>query len=118
MKDNASAAIAVRIHERCDGYIDVGLAQRRDDQVTLPAAIGLLAPMLHRAATANPEMAADRLNPQFTRLLHIHKTPAVGVTWLGIDFDGFSRQGPGNVNRPLGAVGYSVAVLTEAVDQN
>jgi hypothetical protein len=51
-------------------------------------------------------------------LPHVHKTPAVRVTWFGVDFDGFARQGPGNVNRSFGAVGYSVAVLAEAVDQN
>ena len=74
--------------------------------------------MLHRAATANSEMSADWFNSQCTRLLHIHKTPAVGVTWHGIHFDGFARQGPGDVNRSLRAVRYSVAVLAEAVDQN
>lgn len=74
--------------------------------------------MLRRAPAANPEMSADWVNPQCARLLHLHKTPAVGVTWLGIDFDGFARQGPGNVNRSLGTVGYSIAMLAEAVDQN
>jgi hypothetical protein len=63
-------------------------------------------------------MSADRFNPQRTRLLHGHKTPAIRVTWLGVDFDGFARQGPGNVNRSLGAVGYSIAVLAEAFDHN
>jgi hypothetical protein len=74
--------------------------------------------MLHRAATANPEMSADWFNPQCTRLLHIHKTPAVWVTWHDVHFDGFARERPGDVNRSLGAVGYSVAVLAKAVDQN
>ena len=74
--------------------------------------------MLHGAATANPEMSADWFDPQCTRLLHIHKTPAVRVTWHGVHFDGFARQRPWDVNRTFGAVGYSVAVLAEAVDQN
>ena len=74
--------------------------------------------MLRCAPAANPEMAADRVNPQCARLLHLHKTPALRVTWLGIDFDGFAWQGPGNVNRSLGTVGYSVAVMAEAIDQN
>ena len=118
VKDDAAAAIAMRVRERSDSYVDASLAHRRDDQVTLPAAIRTLAQMLHCAAAANPEMSADWVNPQCTRLLHIHKTPAVRVTWLGIDFDGFARQGPGNINRSLGALGYSVAVLAEAVDQD
>jgi hypothetical protein len=118
MKDDAAAAITVRIHEWSDLYVDAGLAQRRDNQVTLPAVIGLLPQMLHCAPAANPEMLADWVNPQCARLLHLHKTPAVRVTWFDIDFDGFARQGPGNVNRSLGTVGYSVAVLAEAVDQN
>jgi hypothetical protein len=63
-------------------------------------------------------MSANWLNSQCARSLHIHKTPAVGVTWYGIHFDGFARQGPRDVNRSLGAVRYSVAVLAEAVDQN
>jgi hypothetical protein len=63
-------------------------------------------------------MPADWLDPQCTRLLHGHKTPPVRMTRLGVDFDRFARQGPGNVNRSLAAFGYSVAVLAEAVDQN
>jgi hypothetical protein len=63
-------------------------------------------------------MSADRFNPQGTRFLHGHETPPIRVPRLGIDFDRFARQGPGNVNWSLGAVGYSVAVLAEAVDQN
>jgi hypothetical protein len=74
--------------------------------------------MLHRAATANPEMSADWFDSQCTRSLHVHKTPAVGVTWHGIHFDGFARQGSWDVNRSLGAIGNSVAVLAEAVNQN
>jgi hypothetical protein len=73
--------------------------------------------MLHRAAAANPEMSADRLNPLCARSLHIHKTPAVRVAGHGIDFDYFARQGPWDVNLSVRAVGYSVAVLAEAADQ-
>jgi hypothetical protein len=74
--------------------------------------------MLHCAATANPEMRADRFNALCARLAHIHKTAAIRVTWLSVDFDGLARQGPGNVNWSRRAVGYSVAVLAEPVDQN
>ncbi len=66
MKDDAAATIAMRVHERSNLNVDAGLAQRGDDQVMLPAAIGILAQMLHYAAAANPEMAADWVNPQCT----------------------------------------------------
>jgi hypothetical protein len=118
VKDDAAAAIAMRVRERSDLYVDASLAHRRDDQVTLPAAIRTLAQMLHCAAAANPEMSADWVNPQCTRLLHIHKTPAVRVTWHRVHFDGLARQSPWDVNQPLGAVGYAIAVLAETIDQN
>jgi hypothetical protein len=73
--------------------------------------------VLHGAAAAYAEMWADRLDALCARLLHADKAPAVGVTGHGVDFDNFAWQGPRDVNRPISAVGYSVAVLTQAVDR-
>jgi hypothetical protein len=74
--------------------------------------------MLHRAATANAKVPADWLNSLCTRLLNVHKSPAVRMAGHGIDLDNLARQGAWNVNRAIGALGYSVAVLAEPVDQN
>jgi hypothetical protein len=62
-------------------------------------------------------MPADRRAALWTRLLHMEKTPAVRVTWYGVDFDDFARQAARDVNRSAGAVGYSVPVLAQAADQ-
>ena len=117
VKDDAAAPIAVRVDKRRDRSIDAGLAERGDDQVTLPAAIARLTQMLYRAAAAHAEMPADRLDALCTRLPHIDQTAAVGVAGHGVDFDAFARQRSGDVNRSFGAVSYSVAMLPQPADQ-
>jgi hypothetical protein len=72
--------------------------------------------MLHGAAAAHSEMRADRLDALGTRLLHTEKAPAVRVTGHGVDFHDFARQSAWHVNRSVGAVGYSIAVLAQAAD--
>jgi hypothetical protein len=51
-------------------------------------------------------------------LLHIHETTPVRMAGHGVHFGGLARQCPWDVNRPVGAIAYSVAVLAEAVDQD
>jgi len=74
--------------------------------------------MLYRAAAANSEMPADRFNSLRARLLYIDETTAVRVAGHGVHFDSFAWQCPWDVNRPVGTVRYTVAVLAEAVDHN
>lgn len=74
--------------------------------------------MLRRAATADSKMWANRFDAQCARLLDVHKTPAVGMAGHVIHFDSLAREYSGDVNRSIGSVGYSVAVLAEPCDQN
>jgi hypothetical protein len=94
------------------------LTQSGDDQLALPGAIQIVAEMLDGATTADSEVRADRFDPLWARLLDIHKLSAVGVARHGIYFDRLSWKGSGDVNRSVGTVAYSVAVLTEPLDLN
>jgi hypothetical protein len=118
MKNHAAAAIAMRVHDWSYSSFNAGLAQCADHQVTLPATIRILAQVLHRAATANPEMRADRFNALCARLLDVHKPPAIRMARHGIDFDRLAGKSRGDVDRSLGAIGYSVAMFAEPFDQN
>ena len=60
VEDGAAAAVAVGVDEIADRRVEPGLAQRLDDEIALPRAIGRALPMLHRAAAADAEMRADR----------------------------------------------------------
>lgn len=74
--------------------------------------------MLHRAATADSKMWANRFDAKCARLLDVHKTTAIGMAGHAIHFDHLARKYPGDVNRSIASVGYSVAMLAEPRDQN
>jgi len=118
VKNRAATAIAVRVQDRSDWSLDAGMAQRSDDQIALPTPIGILVEMLHGAAAADSEMRADRVNALCTRLMDVHEAPAIGVAGHGLDIDDLSGKSRGYVNRSVGRVRYSVAMLAEPIDQN
>ena len=74
--------------------------------------------MLHGAAAANSKMPANRFNALCARFLNIQEASPVGVTRYRIHFDDLARQRARDVNRSVGAVGYPVAPMAKAIDQN
>ena len=49
-------------------------------------------------------------------VLDAKKLAAVGVAGQVLHFDGLARQGGGNKDRPIGAVGHAIAAMADPVD--
>ena len=109
-------AIVQGVNQVADLRADARLLQGIKNEITLPSPIEHQLPMLQGAATANAEMRADRRNPLRTGLFDADKMAAVGMTGPRLDCDGFPSERARNIERPLGPVGYTVAAMTEAAD--
>ena len=81
MQHGAPAALAMRVDQVVDRRVEPGLRERVDDEIALPGAVALAAPVLQRAAAADAEMRADRRDPLRARA----SRPAAG---------GGGRDGP------------------------
>ncbi len=71
--------------------VDAGGFERRCDEIALPGAIGRLRPMLGRAAAANSEMRAERLDAVGRRLDHAQQMPAVRMARDAVGVDRLAR---------------------------
>ena len=116
VKDDAAAAVAMRVDEIGDRRINARLAQRIDREIALPGPVSRRLPMLHGAAAANAEMRTDRRDALRARLLDAQKLPAVGMARYALHLDGLAGQRGRHENRTLGAVGHAIAAMADAVD--
>jgi hypothetical protein len=72
--------------------------------------------MLDRAAAANPEMRAERLDALRARDVDAQQMTAVRKAWNAFNLDGLAGQRIGNEHRPGWCLGYAVTAMGEAVD--
>ncbi len=73
--------------------------------------------MLKRAAAADAEMRADRIDPVGTSRQHVHKRCVLAVG-VHLDADPFARQRKGHKERTVGGFGDAIALGAEPVDLN
>ena len=116
MERGAAAAVAVGVDQFVDRRIEAGLRERVDDQAALPFAIAGRGPMLDRAAAANAEMRAERLDALRARGLDPQQMAAIRMAGDALDLDGLARQRVGHEQRPRRRVRHAVAAVGEAVD--
>ena len=117
MHGDAAAAGAVRIDQRRHLAVEPGLPQRLDDDVALPGAITVDLPMLDRAAAADAEMRAERLDPFRARRRDRKQSPAVRMMpRYIIDLDGLAAERVGHVDGLDAAKRDAVAAMADMVD--
>ena len=117
VKHGAAAALAMRVDQLGDRRVDIGLAERLDDEAALPGAIGSGRPMLQRAAAADAEVGADRRDALGARHFDGEELAAVGLAGPVLDFDAFARQRARHIDRTVGAVRDAVAAMSDRVDR-
>ena len=117
VQGDAAAAKAVGVDQRCHLAVEPCLLQRLDDDVALPGAIGVLAPVLDRAAAANAKMRAERRDARFACGLDREQAPAVRMAvHLGY-FDRLAGECVGHLNcLAIGGQRDAVAAVTDMVD--
>ena len=90
--------------------------KRVDDEAAFPVAIAVRRPMLDRAAAADAEMRAERLDALGARGLDPQQMAAIRMAGDALDLDGLAGQRIGHEERARRRVGHAVAAVGEAID--
>ncbi len=116
VKRGPAAAVAVGIDQFVHRRIKAGLRQRVDHQVAFPFPIAGRGPVLDRAAAADAEMRAERLDALGAGGLDAQEMTAIRMTGYALDLDGLSRQRVWHVELARRRVGHAIAAVAEAID--
>src|SRR5271165_2822836 len=99
VENGAPASLAMRIDHLVYRHIEPDLRELMHDQGTLPLAVARAAPVLERAAAANPKMRTDRCDALGARSLDLEEVAAVAMPRPRLGFDDLAGQSIRHVKR-------------------
>lgn len=91
MEDGASSSLAVRVDQRVNLGVEVGLCKGHCHQFSLPGAITVFAPVLQRAPAADSEVRTNRCDALSARLLDPQQMTPIGVALPLFDLNDLAR---------------------------